>query len=181
MKNKKMLIIAAFCIICAALFIFFFIEIKFEKSEPLPAVMFVQGDENVRSTTVEFDGEWEYQRISPDLKTFNGQVVIDSLDFTKSDDLWETKIKFEPILQEEKRFLRGGYFLNDSRVRPIAHGLVYAGTELDSFYFYIGESELSGNSDYIIVAPAETKEEAYAVMESLGLDIPYIEEKFMYK
>lgn len=181
LKIKKSIIIASAFVFTAAIFLFLFYIVRFEKSSPIPGVMFMQGDETPYETTVCFKGEWNYQRISQDFKTFEGQAEIDKLDFTKKEDLWETEIHFEPLNNAGKEILRGGYFLNDSRARPIAHGLVYAGKKLDCFYFYIGESENLGNGDYIVVAPATTEEEAYEVMEELGLDAEYIKESFIYK
>lgn len=167
MKKKTILVIESVCLGLLLAGICLFIPIKTKNSVTVPAVMICDDKAELESTELSIDGVWKRSIAIPSRQAFTGTIQVDSLDYTYKENGWE--LDFQIIDEISGNCLAGGFFYNsDSNFRFTGYGQLYTDKKHD--YYVLVTNQFDGQGeDYIVIAPAESKEEAQNICTAMGL------------
>lgn len=171
MKSKKRMIqIAVVCVaaIVVGVLLYLFISVKSQEQTTVSAVMFQKGTDNIEYTTFSINGEWSKKRVASYSESFKGEIQVDALEYTKADDRWDIGIDF--VTDKEWSFILGGYITYFDSKDKEESGVLYTNEEHNVFILDTGL--IDSDEEYVVIAPAETVEEAYAICDQLGLAYP---------
>ena len=171
MKSKKRMIqIAVVCVaaLVVGVLLYLFIPVKSQEQTTVPAVMFQKGTDNIEYTTLSINGEWSKKRVTGYSESFKGEIQVDALEYTKAADRWDVSIDF--VTDKEWSYILGGYITYFDSKDKEEFGWLYTNEEHDIYTLDTGL--VDSDEEYVVIAPAETVEEAYAICDQLGLSYP---------
>ncbi len=148
---------------------FLFLPEKQKADFTVPAIVFVEETGEEENTAVTFNGEWTYGNIAKRQKKFCGSIEIDSLDFTKAEDMWELELEFARTDDEgEIDTISSGFFYNSTEERLLGSGTLWTDRSGEKYIISILPAE--SEESYLIIAPAETVEEALELKKAFGFN-----------
>ena len=160
-------------ILCAALVIARMVKFRSQVDVTLPAVLWEDGETTAVNTTLHFHGELVKQWGQDD--SFNGYLELEDQPFTseESNKAWLTMAREDGGLNRGLLYY-GAFPAND------LFGELYTDRAYEQFFLFPyvrtpGEGDaLSslGSGDSVYVAPAESLDEAKALLEEHGLLMP---------
>ena len=99
-------------------------------------------------------------------QSFSGKIQIEMLDYTHKEDGWD--LNFQVTDDAFINYLSGGFFYN-SNSDLSGYGWLYTDKEHD-YYVLVTTHFNNQSDDYIVIAPAETEEEAKHICSMMGLN-----------
>jgi len=167
---KKKVLFAIVIILCLIIAItYLFIPIKAKESITLPAIIICGGGENlqVENTNLTIDGTWTRSMVTSPHQSFTGKLQIEMLDYTHKEDGWDLNVQVTD--EASTNYLSGGFFYNSNSDLP-GYGWLY--TDKDHDYYVLVTTHFNNHQsdDYIVIAPAETEEEAKYICNMMGLN-----------
>lgn len=167
MKSKKLIIVAV-CIFLAITVICLFMPIKTKESITIPAMMICGENLQVENTDLTIDGTWTRSVVTSSRQSFAGKIQIEMLDYTHKEDGWD--LDFQVSDDASVKYLSGGFFYNSSSdLTGSGYGWLY--TDKDHDYYVLVTNQFNSRSDdYVVIAPADTEEEAEHICNVLGLN-----------
>lgn len=138
-----------------------------EEKNTLPAIMFDRETLEISCTTLEIDGTWRANLLSPSRQTFEGLLQIPALAYTAGES-WNTGLEIDYYRSEN--YLKGGCFYKTTGNWDM-DGYATLFTYPDHSVYVLKTSLFNTpEHEYIVVAPAEKEEEAKAICHDMGLD-----------
>lgn len=161
MKHQKIVI---FSIVLVAFFLCFTIPINKTEKITEPAILLTENNEFVK-TTLCFSGKWNSKNIFSLQDKYTGKIIIDYLEYTSSNETWDSSFILEPY--SNSSILRADYVYNSASNRPIGSALIFTNVPKDAYV--ISTHKVNDSKNYIIVAPATTIDEVYVICKQFGL------------
>ena len=167
MKSKKLIIGAVFIFLVITV-ICLFLPIKTKESITIPAMIICGENLQVEKTDLTIDGAWTRSVVTSSRQSFAGKIQIAMLDYTHKEDGWD--LDFQITDEASVNYLSGGFFYNSSSdLTGSGYGWLY--TDKDHDYYVVVTNQFNNRSDdYIVIAPAETEEEAKQICSVLDLN-----------
>lgn len=179
MKEETKKDIKAFIIwvLVAAVIALLFIPMHKDLYIESPAIMINIKTEEITETTIVFDGEWVWKNIWPFGKKYEGKIIVEALEYTNMKDGFLSDVRFikQRFAGEEKTIKYAGFFYN-SPGNVDGHVTVFTDTDMKMFYIHTSPSSpdyIENDEYYVVIAPAESIEEAKEVCEKLGIEYPF--------
>lgn len=182
-RTKKDIKAIVLWLLAAAVLVLLFVPMSRDFKKELPAFMVNGETGETTATSLTFDGEWVWRNIWPfeSGRKYEGKIVIEALDYTNKEntsvsDLYFRTVRFSEddiVLKEASWFYNS--FGDEDRFAFDGFVALWADTKLERFYIHTspssrGDSENAyGDEYYVIIAPAETEEEARKICEELGI------------
>ena len=167
MKSKK-LIIGVVCVCLIITIIYLFIPIKTKESITLPAIIICDGNLQIENTNLTIDGTWTRSIVTSPRQSFSGKIQIEMLDYTHKEDSWD--LNFQVTDEASINYLSGGFFYNsNSDLTGSGYGWLYTDKNHDYYVLVTNQFNIQSD-DYIVIAPAETVEEAKHICNAMGLN-----------
>lgn len=163
MKSKKRIIGIAVCVCLLIAALCLFVPIRTKERVTLPAVVIHDG--NSEHTTLTIDGTWTHTLAAPSRQSFAGKLQVDLLAYTHRADTWD--LDFKVMDDASGDHLSGGLFYNSGSGLG-GDGWLYTSKEHDGYVLVTSRFD-EQDDDYIVIAPAETEEEARHICDALGL------------
>lgn len=165
MKSKKRIIGIAVCVCLLIAALCLFVPIRTKERVTLPAVVIRSGDSQAEHTTLTIDGTWTHTLAAPSRQSFAGKLQVDLLAYTHRADTWD--LDFKVMDDASGDHLSGGLFYNSGSGLG-GDGWLYTSKEHDGYVLVTSRFD-EQDDDYIVIAPAETEEEARHICDALGL------------
>lgn len=163
--KKKVLFVSAIILCLIIAITYLFIPIKAKESITLPAIIICGENLQVENTNLTIDGTWTRSMITSPRQSFAGKIQVEMLDYTHKEDGWD--LNFQVSDEASINYLSGGFFYNSSSNLP-GYGWLYTDKEHDH-YVLVTTHFNNQSDDYIVIAPAETEEEAKHICNIMGL------------
>lgn len=165
MKKKPFIAIGSVCLIILIAICCLFVPIKTSDSITVPAMILCDG--KLENTNLLIAGTWTRSIAIPSRQSFTGTIQVDSLDYTHKDNSWELSFQITDDISDE--CLTGGFFYNSSSTSDFT-GASWLYTNKAHDYYVLVMNQFGGqNEDYVVIAPAKTKEEAQKICVAIGL------------
>lgn len=162
MKKKHILLICVGLLIAG---ISLFVPIKTSNRITVPAMILCDG--KLENTNLSIVGTWTHSIAISSRQSFSGTIQVDCLDYTHQENGW--KLDFQMINDSSDNYLTGGFFYNsNSDFHFTGYGWLYTDKNHDYHVLVTNQFDRQ-NEDYVVVAPAETEEEARAICDIMGL------------
>lgn len=164
--KKRGIALSIILVIALAISVFLFIPIKAKESVTLPAIIICGENLKVENTNLTIDGTWTRSMATSSRQSFSGKIQIEMLDYTHKEDGWD--LNFQVADDASINYLSGGFFYN-SNSDLSGYGWLYTDKEHD-YYVLVTTHFNNQGDDYIVIAPAETEEEAKHICSMMGLN-----------
>ena len=165
MKKKSLLVAGLACVCLLIACIFLFVPIKREEKVTMPAMIFSDTKSEIEQTNLTVEGTWIRSIATPSRQSFEGKIQVDSLDYTHKENGWD--LNFQVTNDASEDYLSGGLFYN-SDSDFTGYGWLYTNNN-HTYYVLVTNLFNEQNDDYIVIAPAETEEEAKNICNVMGL------------
>lgn len=166
MKPKKWIIAGTVCVCLIIAMLWIFLPVQTNESITIPAVIICDGNVQAENTNLVIDGTWSRSRFPSSRQSFAGKIQIDRLAYTCKEDCWD--LDFQVTEEVSGNCLSGGFFYN-SDSDFTGYGWLY--TDKDHDYYVIVTNQFNNEKDdYLVIAPAETKEAAEQICDGMGLN-----------
>ena len=166
MKLKQFIIGITVCIFSIIPVLCLFMPIKTTENTTIPAVVISDGNLQIENTNLTIDGTWSRSLVTPSCQKFVGKIQIDMLEYTFKEDGWN--LNFQVTDEAATNYLSGGFFYNSNSDFE-GYGWIYTNKNHD-YYVLVTNQFNSLSDDYIVIAPAETKEAAKHICDVIGLN-----------
>ena len=168
MKKKS---IVGISVICASLFVVcvcVFVPVKKSEDITVPAIIFSDDKLETDITNLSIEGIWNRSIANPSHQSFAGVIQVDALNYTHKESGWNLDFQITNDMSDD--CLSGGFFYNSNFNSDFTgYGWLYTDKN-HTYYILVTNKYDSLTEDYIVIAPAETKEEARNICNILGLD-----------
>ncbi|MBQ2795224.1 MAG: hypothetical protein IJF04_04290 [Oscillospiraceae bacterium] len=178
-ENKKTIKAYILWILLGVVLAFLLIPFGHKVDINVPAVMIDTDTGEITQTKVIFEGEWVYRYIWPFSKEYEGDIIIDALDYTKNEERFLSSIeliKFDATTDGREIRLASYFYLvpgASSKDFTGGHATLFTDKDFEKFMFRTGPSTWDEeNEEYYVFAPAETEDEAKAICDEIGMVYP---------
>ena len=154
-----------------------FVPMRLDMKRELPAVVINRATVEITETVFNMDGHWVWRNIWPFGVKYEGKIEIDSLDFTHVDEGFLNDIQFRTVqFSEDDVKLKQGSWFYYSPGDVTGFAFMWADTDYERIYISISGGSPNDDEEekeYIVVAPAESEEEAIKILNELGISYSY--------
>lgn len=168
MKKGFKIAIGMGCLLLLVVLGGLFVPVKTSANVTVPAMILRDGQ--LESTGLSIDGTWKHPLANASEQTFSGAIVVDSLEYTHKENTWELDFQLTNDMYDDfyGDYLTGGFFYNETG-RFTGYGWLYTDEDHDVYVLVTNRND-SQNEDYIVIAPAESEEEARKICDKIGLN-----------
>lgn len=168
--KRRTVFIGIACLAVVMVLVYLFVPRHTQSSVTQPAMIFQRGESDGERTALTIDGTWTHSRAIPSRQSFTGAIQVEALEYTHKENSWELDFRIFPNTAAlPEGYLMGGIFYN-STGRFEGHGWLYTDPNHDCYVLVTNRFD-SETEDWVVIAPAETEEEARAICNAMELGI----------
>ncbi|MBQ7359441.1 MAG: hypothetical protein IJW63_05030 [Lachnospiraceae bacterium] len=164
MKKSFIAFIAIILIVFSSIILcYLFVPKKTHQKAVLPAVMFQNRGEHIENTELIVEGDWSSQKIFREKEVFIGSISTEALYYTEEKDK-----KQKVTLQTYECTPFKGGLINYFGERGLVATMFLSTDESHEVFVLQGNTLEGREGECMVIAPATTVEEAYAVWKKIG-------------